>query len=92
MAHDRDRADQPSLPETWDAIVRGEHPPAAGQPAGRIELLRLIQAHGELRQSHEACTSYMPRAHIEQSAKGRAQLIGPREHAYHAMIQLQYTL
>lgn len=49
MARNREHERQPSLHEAWDAAVRGEDSAALGASPERAELLRLIQARGELR-------------------------------------------
>jgi hypothetical protein len=51
-----------------------------------------LAVHSVLRQGVDAWVSYMPRTHIEIMANVRGQRIGPREHAYLAMLQLHYYL
>jgi hypothetical protein len=51
-----------------------------------------LAVYSVLRQGVDAWASYLPRTHIEIMANVRAQRIGPREHAYLAMLQLHYYL
>jgi hypothetical protein len=51
-----------------------------------------LEVHSVLRQGVDAWASYMPRTHIEIMVNARGQRIGPREHAYLAMLQLHYYL
>lgn len=44
------------------------------------------------RHAADAWVSYFPYAHIELMAMGRAQRIGPQEHAYLGLLQLHYAL
>jgi hypothetical protein len=50
------------------------------------------QVRGVARHSLDAWLSVLPRAHVEVMASGRAQRIGPSEHAYLGMLQLHYAL
>ena len=51
-----------------------------------------VQVHGVTRQAADAWLVVFPRAHVEVMASGRAQRIGPTEHAYLALLQLHYSL
>lgn len=51
-----------------------------------------VQVKGVIRHSLDAWLSVFPRAHVEVMASGRAQRIGPSEHAYLGMLQLHYAL
>ena len=49
------------------------------------------QVRGVVRHSADAWLSVFPRAHVEVMASGRAQRIGPSEHAYLGLLQLHYA-
>ena len=51
-----------------------------------------LQTRSVLRQGLDAWASYLPIAHVEIMATGRAQRIGPHERAFVAMLQLHYYL
>jgi hypothetical protein len=51
-----------------------------------------LKVRSVLRQGLDAWVSYLPIAHVEVMATGRAQRIGPHERAYVAMLQLHYYL
>lgn len=51
-----------------------------------------LAVHSVLRQGADVWASYLPHTHFEIMANARAQRIGPREHAYLAMLQLHYYL
>lgn len=51
-----------------------------------------LRVRAVTRHSADAWLSLFPRAHIELMASGRAQLVGPGEHAYLGMLQLHYWL
>ncbi len=51
-----------------------------------------LEVHGVLRQGIDAWVSWLPIAHVEVMASGRAQRVGPREHAMLGMLQLHYYL
>jgi len=51
-----------------------------------------VQVRGVARQSLDAWLEVFPRAHVEVMVSGRAQRIGPSEHAYLGMLQLHYVL
>jgi hypothetical protein len=51
-----------------------------------------VQVRDVIRHSLDAWLSVFPRAHVEIMASGRAQRIGPSEHAYLGMLQLHYAL
>ena len=59
---------------------------------GYQAFLEDVQVHGVARQAADAWLAVYPRAHVEVMASGRAQRIGPAEHAYLAMLQLHYAL
>ena len=51
-----------------------------------------LQVRSVTRHSGDAWVSIIPHAHFEVMVSGRAQRIGPREHAYVGMLQLHYWL
>jgi hypothetical protein len=51
-----------------------------------------LQVRSVLRQGLDAWVSYLPIAHVEIMATGRAQRIGPHERAFVGMLQLHYFL
>jgi hypothetical protein len=51
-----------------------------------------LEVHGVTRQAGDAWLTYLPRAHFEVTVSGRAQRVGPFEHAYTGMLQLHYNL
>lgn len=51
-----------------------------------------LEVHSVARHAGELWLSYLPLAHLEVMALGRAQWIGPAERAYLGLLQLHYSL
>lgn len=51
-----------------------------------------LQVRAVTRQSGDVWVSCFPRAHFEVTLSGRAQRVGPAEHAYLGLLQLHYAL
>ena len=51
-----------------------------------------LQVRAVTRHAGDAWVSYLPYAHVELILSGRAQWIGPGEHAYVGMLQVHYSL